>query len=158
MSKTAKTLYEYRSEKKLTKLVALVKATIKSCPDAAVFLVKANEIILTYRREKIKPELNQNHLHISLEKGEHPKLLFGYDLPKFLKDMAETNKVGQSLTQRPILPSSIMRSQNYFLYKSRGCLQRGHHQQQYPYQLQRSQIFGSPRFNKSMTMPPKPYH
>ena len=158
MSKTAKTLYEYRSEKKLTKLVALVKATIKSCPDAAVFLVKANEIILTYRREKIKPELNQNHLHISSEKGEHPKLLFGYDLPKLLKDMAETNKVGQSLTQRPILPSSIMRSQNYFLYKSRGCLQRGHHQQQYPYQLQRSEIFGSPRFNKSMTMPPKPYH
>ena len=50
--------------------------------------------ILTYRREKIKPELNQNYRHISVEKGEHPKHLFGDDLPKILKDMAETNKVG----------------------------------------------------------------
>ena len=94
LSKTENTLYEHRSEKDLTKLVALVKATIKSCADTAVFLVKATMDILTYRREKIKPELNQNYRHISVEKSEHPKHLFGDDLPKILKDMAETNKVG----------------------------------------------------------------
>ena len=64
LSKTVNTLYEYRSERDLTKLVALVNATIKSCADTAVFLSKANEDVLTYRREKIKPELNQNHRHI----------------------------------------------------------------------------------------------
>ena len=52
LSKTANTWHEHRSEKDLTKLVALVKATIKSCADTAVFLGKANEDILTYRREK----------------------------------------------------------------------------------------------------------
>ena len=93
LSITANTLYEHRSEKDLTKLVALVKATIKSCTDTAVFLDRPNEDILTYRREKIKPELNQNYHHISVEKGEHPKLLFGDHL-KILKDMAETRKVG----------------------------------------------------------------
>ena len=41
LSKTENTLYEHRSEKDLTKLVALVKATIKSCADTAVFLGKS---------------------------------------------------------------------------------------------------------------------
>ena len=48
--------------------MALVKATKKICADTTVFLDKANEDILTYRREKIKPELNQNYRHISVEK------------------------------------------------------------------------------------------
>ena len=60
LSTTGKTLYEHRSEKALTTVVALIKATVKSCADPAVFLGKANEDNLTYRREKIKPELNQN--------------------------------------------------------------------------------------------------
>ena len=36
---------------------------------------------------------------------DHPKLLFGDDLPKTIKDISETNKVGQSLTQwyQPVL-------------------------------------------------------
>ena len=67
LSKTANTLYEHSSEKELTKLAALVKATIKSCADTALFLGKENEDILTYQREKIKPELNQNYHHISEE-------------------------------------------------------------------------------------------
>ena len=94
LSKTANTLYEHRLEKDFTKLVALVKATIKSCADIAVFLGKENEDILTYQREKIKPKLNQNYSHISVGKSEQPTLFFGDDLPKILKDMAETNKVG----------------------------------------------------------------
>ena len=68
LSKTANTLYEHRLEKDLTKLVALVKATIKSCADTTVFLGKVNENILTYRREEIKPELTQKYRHISVEK------------------------------------------------------------------------------------------
>ena len=67
LSKTANTLYEHSSEKELTKLAALVKATIKSCANTALFLGKANEDALTYQREKIKPELNQNYHHISVE-------------------------------------------------------------------------------------------
>ena len=93
------------------------KATIKSCVDAAVFLAKANEDILTYRNEKIKAELDQNYRHVSVEKEEHPKLLFDDDLPKILKAMAETNKVGQSLTQRPHSSSSTRRCQIFFIQK-----------------------------------------
>ena len=37
LDKTANTLYEHRSEKELTKLVALVRATIKSCANTEVF-------------------------------------------------------------------------------------------------------------------------
>ena len=72
--------------------------------------------------------------------------------------MAETNKVEQSVTQISLPSNSTMRSQNYFLYKSWGYPQRGHQPQQHLYQLQRSQRFGSPRFNKSMTMAAKPHH
>ena len=43
VSKTTNTLYEYRSEKDLTKLVALVKAIIKGSADTAVFLGKAKQ-------------------------------------------------------------------------------------------------------------------
>ena len=151
LSKTGNTLYEHRSEKDFTKLVALVKATIKSCADTAVFLVKATIDILTYRREKIKPELNQNYRHISVEKSEHPKHLFGDDLPKILKDVAETNKVGT-----PPIKQHHRISKLFFIQKP-GVPSKRHHPQQHPYQLQRSQRFGSPRFKKSMTMPPKPY-
>ena len=114
LSKTANTLYEHRSDKDLTKFVALVKATIKSCADTVAFLGKANEDLLSYRREIIEPELNQNYRHISVEQGEHLKLLFGDDLPKFLKETAKRNKVGQSLTKRPLPFSGTMRSQNLF--------------------------------------------
>ena len=98
------------------------KATIKSCVDAVVFLAKANEDILTYQNEKIKPELDQNYRHVSVEKEEHPKLLFDDDLPKILKAMAETNKVGQSLTQRPHSSSSTRRCQIFFYTKAGGTL------------------------------------
>ena len=37
LDKTANTLYEHRSEKELTKFVALVRATIKSCANTEVF-------------------------------------------------------------------------------------------------------------------------
>ena len=53
LSTTANKLYENRSENDLTKLISLIKSTIKCCADSAVFLGKANEDILTYRREKI---------------------------------------------------------------------------------------------------------
>ena len=122
------------------------------------FLGKTNENILTYRRKKIKPELSQNYRHISVEKGEHQKLLFGDDLPKIIKDMVETKNVGQSLTQKTLSSSSTMRPQNSFLYKSWGYPQTGHQFRQHTYQLQRSQRFGSLRFNKSVTIPPKPHH
>ena len=153
LRKTADTLYQFRSQKDLTKLKALdnykkqLLAPIKSCADTAVFLGKANEDILTYQNEKIKPELNQNYCHISVEKGEHPKLLFGDDIPKILKDINETSKVGQSLTERPLQSSSTMRSQNSFLYKSWRYLQRGPLPLQHFYQLQKGQRFSSPRFN-----------
>ena len=61
---------------------------------------KINQDILNLRREKIAPELNQNYKQLTFKTEDHPKLLFGDDLPKTIKDISETNKVGQSLTQK----------------------------------------------------------
>ena len=51
-------------------------------------------------REKIAPKLNQNDKQLTFKTEDDPKLLFGDDPAKTIKDISETNKVGQSLTQR----------------------------------------------------------
>ena len=59
---------------------------------------------------------------------DHPKLLFGDGLPKTIKDISETNKVSQSLTQRhqPTLKwDTLTKTGKPFLFKSRGYQQRG---------------------------------
>ena len=93
-------LYKNRTEKDEKVISQTIKDSIRKCADAAVFLGKINQDILNLRREKIAPELNQNYKQLTFKTEDHPKLLFGDDLPKTIKDISETNKVGQSLTQR----------------------------------------------------------
>ena len=59
---------------------------------------------------------------------DHPKLLFGVDLTKTIKDISETNKFGQSLTQRYQLTLNrkmFTKTGNPFLFKNWGYQQRG---------------------------------
>ena len=77
-----------------------MKDSILKCADAAVFLREINQDILNLRREKIAPELNQNYKQLTFKTEDYPKLLFGDGLPKTIKDISKTNKVGQSLSQR----------------------------------------------------------
>ena len=92
-------LYRNRTEKYEKVIIQTIKDSICKCADAAVFLGKINQDILNLRREKISPKLNQNYKQLTFKTENHPKLLFGDDLPK-IKYISETNKFGQSLTQR----------------------------------------------------------
>ena len=89
-------LYKNRTEKDEKVISQTIKDSIRKCANAAVFLEKINQNILNLRREKISAKLNQNYKHLTLKTEDHLKLLFGDDLPKTIKDISETNKVGQS--------------------------------------------------------------
>ena len=107
------------------------------------------------RREKVAPELNHNYKQLTFKTEDHPKLLFGDDLPKTIKDISETNKVGQSLTQRyqPALKwEAFIKTGKPFLSKGRGYQQRGRPRQNvqpYPSYQQSQPKY---RFNKSTVM------
>ena len=81
-------------------LLELVKASLERCADSAMILGNLNQDLLTLCRESITPELNIACKHLSFPQGEHPKLLFGEDLPRSIKEIAETNKVGQCLSKK----------------------------------------------------------
>ena len=83
-------LYKNRTEKDEKVISQTIKDSIRKCADAAVFLGKINQDILNLRREKIAPELNQNYKQLTFKTEDHPKLLFGDDLPKTIKDISET--------------------------------------------------------------------
>jgi NAD-dependent SIR2 family protein deacetylase len=73
--------------------------------DSIVILSHANWKLNMKRRELIKPDLNSPYTRLCKEKIKPSAKLFGEELPKHLKDMAEAKKVGQQLqkssTSRP---------------------------------------------------------
>ena len=119
---------------------------------AAVFLGKINQDILNLRREKIAPNLFENYKQLIVKTDDHPKLLFGDDLSNTIKGLTKTNKAGQSLNQR-YQPTPKREKFNKtgepFLYKGRGCQQRGRRRQNVqpypPYQQKQSKY----RFSKN---------
>ena len=149
-------LYKNRTEKDEKVVSQTLKDSIRKCADAAVFWGKINQDILNLWREKIAPELNQNYKQLTFKTEDHPNLLFGDDLPKTIKDISETNKVGQSFTQRyqPALKREMFtKTGKSFLFKSRGYQQRGRpgqNVQPYPSYQQRQPKY---RFNKNAVMP-----
>ena len=81
-------------------LLELVKASLKKCADSAMILGKLNQDLFTMRRDSITPELNTVYKHLSFPQGQHPKLLFGENLPRSIKEIRETNKMGQYLSKK----------------------------------------------------------
>ena len=73
--------------------------------DSVTILGKLNQDLFTLRRDSITPELNIAYKHLSRPQSEHSKLLFGDDLPRSIKEITETNKVGQCLSKKHFLSS-----------------------------------------------------
>ena len=54
--------------------------------------------LFTHTKERNStPELSLTYKHLSFPQVEHPKLLFGNDHLKAIKELTETSKVGQCL-------------------------------------------------------------
>ena len=81
-------------------LLELVKTSLKKCADSAMILGKLNQDLLTLHRDSTTPELNITYKHLSFLQGEHPKLLFGDDLLRSIKEITETNNVAQCLSKK----------------------------------------------------------
>ena len=77
------------------------------------------------RRELIKPDLNDQFKQLC---GSHTPVtkLFGDDLPKLVKEISETNKVGVKVSSKP--PTHYNKQQ-----KRSNFSQRTHHQNQRPF-------------------------
>jgi len=89
-----------------------------------------NEVNLK-RRELIKPELNDQFKQLCSSQTPVTKLLFGDDLPKSVKEISETNKVGVKVSSKQSnhFPKHQKRSNSSpylrpFLWKSQGSGRR----------------------------------
>ena len=122
----------------------IAKNCIKLSADTAMILDKENYELLSLRRAQIIPELNYRYRQLLLDQGDHPKLLFGDNLPKQIKEISETNKVGYALSKKPYSPSSTIsvnpnnqhRNQSFLWrgQKNPRGRQRHQHNQRHPYQ------------------------
>ena len=122
----AEELYKNRTEKYEKGISQTIKDSIRKCADTAVFLGTIIQDILNLRREKIALELNQNYKQLTFKTEDHPKLFFGDDLPKKIKEISETNKVGQSLTQRyqPTLKREVFTKTGKPFYSKAGVFRK----------------------------------
>ena len=86
---------------------------------------------LSFHRAKIMPELNYSYRQLSFDQRDHPKLLFGNNLPKQNRDISETSKVEFAISRKSFTPSISMsipphkspqnKIQPSFLYGGRGA-------------------------------------
>ena len=100
----------------------LVKDTIRNCADMMMLLGKINFQLLSRRRECIGPELNFNFKALNFVPGDHPKLLFGDDLMKSVKDITENNEVEPTILKKTCYSSTLSKNPNKerpFLYHGR---------------------------------------
>ena len=110
------------------------------------------------------PELNCSYRQLSFDQWDHPKLLFGDNLPKQIKGISETNKVGFAIARKSSAPSSTKsisphkspqnKIQPSFLYGDRRAsrerpqyIQRQLHPYHQNYRKQQSQWYQSDNKN-----------
>ena len=70
---------------------------ISSLMDAVILLSNANTEVNLRRRERLKPELHPSYRHLCNPSNPITSQLFGDDLPKAVKDIAEANKISSKL-------------------------------------------------------------
>ena len=102
-SNLANEFYGARSSSR-EELIEINHKAFKNCADTAVLLGKLNYDLLACCRELIIPELNSSYRKVTFVQGDHPKIIFGDDLPKAIKDISETNKVGRALKKQTFVP------------------------------------------------------
>lgn len=95
--------------KGMTALVTVIDTLIKDEPkssnednirklmDAAILLANANTEVNLRRRERLKPELHPSYRHLCNPSNPITSQLFGDDLPKAVKDIAEANKISSKI-------------------------------------------------------------
>ena len=67
--------------------------TVGSFMDGVLLLANADEKVL------MRPQLNANYRHLCSPSNPVTSLLFGDDLPKAVKDISDTNRLGSKLTK-----------------------------------------------------------
>ena len=65
--------------------------------DAVILLANANTEVNLRRRERLKPELHPSYRHLCNPSNTITSQLFGDDLPKPVKDIAEANKISSKI-------------------------------------------------------------
>lgn len=65
--------------------------------DAVILLANANTEVNLRRRERLKPELHPSYRHLCNPSNTITSQLFGDDLPKAVKDIAEANRVSSKI-------------------------------------------------------------
>ena len=65
--------------------------------DAVILLANANTEVNLRRRERLKPELHPSYRYLCNPSNTIPSQLFGDDLPKAVKDIAEANKISSKI-------------------------------------------------------------
>lgn len=81
-----------------------------------------NELNLK-RRELIKPDLNDQYKQLCGSQTAVTKLLFGDDLPKSVKEITETNKVGQKVSSKTSSSSNSYSRHNVHVHNKRHASQ-----------------------------------
>ena len=89
-------------------MLEVTKSSIRLCAGTAILIGQTNFEILNFRMAKKMPELNCSYRQLSFDQGDHPKLLFGDNLRKQIKDISETNKVRFAISRTPSIPSSTI--------------------------------------------------
>ena len=69
---------------------------------------QTNFEILNIFRAKIMPELNYSYRQLSYDQGDHPILLSGDNLPKQIKDISGTYKLGFANSRKLFTLSSTI--------------------------------------------------
>ena len=100
-------LYEAKQNQE-SNMLEVKKNGIRLCEDTAMLIGQMNFEILSFRRAKIMPELNYSCRQLSFDQGDQPKLLFGDNLPKQIKDISETNKAGFAISQKSVTLGSTI--------------------------------------------------
>ena len=81
VAKVVSLLYETKKNQDAS-ILEVTKSGIRLCADTAMLIGQTNFEILNFRRAKMMPELNYSYRQLSFDQADHPKLLFGDNLPK----------------------------------------------------------------------------
>ena len=85
------------NESQLLKLRFTAVVTYSFHSDAVILLANANTEVNLRRRERLKPELHPSYRHLCNPSNTITSQLFGDDLPKAVKDIAEANRISSKI-------------------------------------------------------------
>ena len=100
-------LYEAKQNQEAS-MLEVTNSGIRLCADTTMLIGQTNFEILNIFRAKIMPELNYSYRQLSYDQGDHPILLSGDNLPKQIKDISGTYKLGFANSRKLFTLSSTI--------------------------------------------------